>query len=286
VHVLIVDDNASNRLALLDLVTGWGCTASAADGAGQALVILNEAVQGGHRFDLLLLDETMPDLDGYDLARMVRADARTPIVLLTTSAHRSEAETPDQPGIMGYVTKPVRSEPLRSAMSQALLPPSGTADSTSSPTTRNNRTESAKGAPGLPADGPIVLVVEDNVVNQKVLGIMLNSIGYRVDVAVNGFDALEALDRNHYLAVLMDCQMPQMDGFQTTEMLRQREGTDRHTPVIAVTASAMAGDQARCLNAGMDDYLSKPIKPKALAETLSRAQNSIRTPDRVIPISQ
>jgi CheY-like chemotaxis protein len=115
---------------------------------------------------------------------------------------------------------------------------------------------------------------------------MLNSIGYRVDVAVNGFDALEALDRNHYLAVLMDCQMPQMDGFQTTEMLRQREGTDRHTPVIAVTASAMAGDQARCLNAGMDDYLSKPIKPKALAETLSRAQNSIRTPDRVIPISQ
>jgi CheY-like chemotaxis protein len=133
------------------------------------------------------------------------------------------------------------------------------------------RPESLLEAPELPADAPIVLVVDDDDVNQEILVILLTSIGYRVDVAVNGLDALEALERNRYYAVLMDCQMPQMDGYQTTETLRQREGTDRHTHVIAVTASATADDRARCLDSGMDDYVTKPIRPKNLAERLSLA---------------
>ena len=117
-------------------------------------------------------------------------------------------------------------------------------------------------------DAAQVLIVEDNGVNQKVLTAMLAGIGYRADVACNGVDALEALDRNRYTAVLMDSPMPDMDGYQTTTELRAREGTGRHTSVIAVTASAMATDRARRLAAGMDDYLIKPVKSKDLADKL------------------
>jgi CheY-like chemotaxis protein len=131
-------------------------------------------------------------------------------------------------------------------------------------------------APGLAAGlaagsaaGSVVLVVEDNVVNQAVFIAQLASIGYRADVAVNGFDALEALERQHYAAVFMDCQMPVMDGYETTRALRQREGDQRHTCVIAVTASAMIADRDRCLEAGMDDYLTKPIKASDLLAKLT-----------------
>jgi two-component system, sensor histidine kinase and response regulator len=122
---------------------------------------------------------------------------------------------------------------------------------------------------GEPGDPTTVLLVEDNVVNQKVFSAMLTSIGYRVDVAENGFDALDALDRRHYGAVFMDCQMPVMDGYQTTEKIRVREGIARHTNVIAVTASAMAADRDRCLDAGMDDYMAKPLKAIDLAAKLN-----------------
>ena len=114
--------------------------------------------------------------------------------------------------------------------------------------------------PRLSASSEMVLLVEDNVVNQKVFSAMLGSIGYRVEIAVNGFDALAAMDRTGYAAVFMDCQMPVMDGYQTTAKIREREGSGRHTNVIAVTASAMASDRTRCLEAGMDDYMTKPIK--------------------------
>jgi CheY-like chemotaxis protein len=115
-----------------------------------------------------------------------------------------------------------------------------------------------------------VLLVEDNVVNQKVFTAMLASIGYQADIAENGFDALQVLDDHRYAAVFMDCQMPVMDGFETTRELRQREGTGRHTHVIAVTASAMESDRIRCIDAGMDDYLNKPINANDLATKLGR----------------
>jgi CheY-like chemotaxis protein len=127
----------------------------------------------------------------------------------------------------------------------------------------------ASSRPGPFDDEATVLLVEDNVVNQKVFRAMLASIGYRVDVAENGFDALAAMERQHYGAVFMDCQMPVMDGYQTTEKIREREGTDRHTKVIAVTASAMAADRDRCLDAGMDDYMTKPLKAVDLAAKLT-----------------
>jgi CheY-like chemotaxis protein len=122
--------------------------------------------------------------------------------------------------------------------------------------------------PSASPEGTAVLLVEDNVVNQKVFAAMMASIGYRMDVAVNGVEALDALDRRHYAVVFMDCQMPVMDGYQTTEKIREREGSDHHTYVIAVTASATATDRARCLEAGMDDYMTKPIRAEDLAAKL------------------
>jgi CheY-like chemotaxis protein len=217
-------------------------------------------------FDVILLDLNMPDIDGYGLARMVREDSRladTPMILLTSSAQRGEAEQTERAGIAAYLTKPVRSSRLRNALSVTLGPALGgtvVADPKPTPIPRTSLSKA-------PLD--TVLLVEDNLVNQKVFCAMAGAVGYAVEVAVNGFEALEALDRKHYSAVFMDCQMPVMDGYQTTEKIRTIEGIDRHTYIIAVTASAMAADRARCLDAGMDDYLVKPFTAKDLATKLS-----------------
>jgi PAS domain S-box-containing protein len=265
VRVLIVDDNVTNQRVLEDMVVGWGCIASTADGAEQAMRQLRDGADGAHRFDVILLDLNMPDIDGYGLAGMVRADLRladSPMIMLTSSVPRNQGKSTEPTGIVAYLTKPVRAAQLRAALNSALAPP---VEALQSPP---HVADPVPASAGPAADSEIVLLVEDNVVNQKVFTAMLASIGYRVDIAVNGFEALEALDRGRYSAVFMDCQMPVMDGYQTTGKLREREGTDRHTLVIAVTASAMAADRARCLDAGMDDYLTKPIKTKDLAAKL------------------
>jgi two-component system sensor histidine kinase/response regulator len=316
VRALIVDDNTTNQRVLEEMITGWGCIADSADGAVEALALLRGAAERGESFDVVLLDLNMPDIDGYGLARMVRSDAllgEIPMIMLTSSAQRGEAERTLQAGIVAYLTKPVRSAQLRGALNGALTPtpgsaPSGSrphvpartgsdplaasgsdplaasgsdplAASGSDPLAASGSGRDVQGPEGrrpvpvrkaTPAEAGVVLLVEDDVVNQKVFTAMLASIGYRVEIAVNGFDALEALVSNHYGAVFMDCQMPVMDGYQTTAKLREREGAERHTTVIAVTASAMATDRARCLEAGMDDYLTKPLRPKALAAVLER----------------
>jgi PAS domain S-box-containing protein len=269
-RVLIVDDNATNRRVLQDMIRGWGCTATNAGGAEEAMVLLRQMVAESDRFDVILIDLNMPDVDGYDLAEMVRADpglAQTPMIMLTSSAQRGEAERTGQAGIVAYLTKPVRSVQLRSAMNIALAP----RPRTTTPATPEIAVEPvvAVAASKSPDGSAAVLLVEDNVVNQKVFSAMMSSIGYGVDVAENGFDALEALERRHYGAVFMDCQMPVMDGFVTTEKLRHREGTERHTHVIALTASAMAADQTRCTAAGMDDFMAKPINAVDLAAKLA-----------------
>jgi PAS domain S-box-containing protein len=266
VRTLIVDDNITNQRVLREMVTGWGCTETSAGSAEQAVVLLRRALDETQPFDVILLDLNMPEIDGYGLARMVQDDSRlasTPMIMLTSTAQRGEADKTEQAGIAAYLTKPVRSGQLRSTLHWVVtgsrpLPRPSVDPPTTAPATV------ARGTVGAPT----VLLVEDNVVNQKVFRAMLASIGYRADVAVNGSDALEALDGKNYEAVFMDCQMPEMDGYQTTEKLREREGTSRHTNVIAVTASAMAADRTRCLDAGMDDYLTKPIKAQDLADKL------------------
>jgi PAS domain S-box-containing protein len=283
-RVLIVDDNVTNLRVLEDMVTGWGCRAVTATGAEWAMLLVRTAGDDAGAFDAILLDLNMPEVDGYGLARMARAEPRSahvPMIMLTSSSEGGGAQRAQHAGVVAYLTKPVRATALRQALDVALGPapvgptrppdhgPALSVAAVAGPAT------SAPATSAPASDGPAtVLLVEDNAVNQKVLTAMLRSIGYGVDVAVNGFDALDALEARHYAAVFMDCQMPVMDGYETTGRIRAREGTNRHTRIIAVTASAMVADRTRCLDAGMDDYLTKPIKVDDLAATLDYWENA------------
>ncbi len=176
---------------------------------------------------MIVVDLDMPEVDGDGLADMVRSDphvAGTPMIMLTSSSDRGEAERSQRGGIVAYLTKPVRAGPLRRALGQAFGTPA-----TASPGPVVPGEGEPVPAPASAATSETVLLVEDNVVNQKVFLAMLGSIGYRVDIAQNGDEALAALDRKRYAAVFMDCQMPVMDGYQTTQKLREREGSERHT---------------------------------------------------------
>jgi PAS domain S-box-containing protein len=258
-RVLVVDDNATNRLVLDRLLVSWGCLPDSVDGAEAGLDKLVTASLAGTPYDVLLLDLNMPDVDGYELARRVRQDPRLAglrLVMLTSSGQRGEAERATEVGVDGYLTKPVRSGQLHSVLVTVL----GRA-----PAPTNDVASTVH-----PGTGSRLLLAEDNRVNQKVAQLTLQRLGYTVDVVSDGAEALAALDRGSYDAVLMDCQMPVMDGFAATRELRLREGTGPRTAVIALTASAMASDRERCLLAGMDDYLSKPIRAEDLEVVLGR----------------
>jgi len=276
-RALIVDDNATNRRVLAEMVTGWGCSARTTNQAREALAALHAAADEHETFDVVLLDLNMPDVDGFDLAHLVRADPRVgdvPMVMLTSSAQRGEAQQAEQNGITAYLTKPVRSTQLHQALRTSLgaEQPGAARDRAAETPQLLPRIPSqgvAADPPVSPAGSGLVLLVEDNAVNQKVLTAVLSRIGYAVHVAANGEQALQRLARESYDAVLMDCQMPVMDGYQATAELRRREGTGPRTPVIALTASAMAEDRDRCLAAGMDDYLTKPVNMQNLAAALA-----------------
>ena len=284
-RVLIVDDNDTNRRVLREMMGGWGCRSATAATAEKAMVLMRRAAQHSSPFDVVLLDFNMPDLDGHGLARLIRAEPlleHVPMVMLTSSGHPDKAEGSEL-GIAGYLTKPVRAAQLRSILDTVLLPSTEVgpdASSQRSETAKSDRSQASNSQEAVEYDTPEqprVLLVEDNLVNRKVFELMLGRLGYQVDVATNGIDALTSLDSQRYAAVLMDCQMPVMDGYQATEQLRRNEGSTRHTPVIALTASAMTEDRDRCLEAGMDDYLAKPVKADSLASVVRRWAPS-RTP--------
>ncbi len=301
IHALVVDDNATNRLVLQEMVAGFGGNAVVADGASQALELLFESLEAANPFDVVLTDLNMPDIDGLGVARLLHADPRLahiPIVMLVGSAQRGNAEKNDEAGIAGYLTKPVRSSQLRSALEHALdlgqgRIPAHQGTTSESPARPDGQVtdpgdETGQAATGTPdrttasgpgSDSPIptppvksrtLLLVEDNEVNQKVVLARLSRLGYSADVAVNGAEALERLEQHRYAAVLMDCQMPVMDGYEATSRLRHMEGPGRHTPVIALTALAMTADRARCIASGMDDYLAKPVQVEDLVSALER----------------
>jgi PAS domain S-box-containing protein len=264
-RVLVVDDNATNRLVLDRLLVSWGCLPDAADGADSGLDRLVGAATSGTPYDVVLLDLNMPDVDGYELARRVNRDPRLTglrLVMLTSSGQRGEAERVAEVGVVGYLTKPVRAAQLHSVLVAVM---GRQVDGS-----RDDVTDVVTTAHPSAALGSRLLLAEDNPVNQKVAQLTLEGLGYAVDVVADGAQALAALAGARYDAVLMDCQMPVLDGFAATQELRLREGSGRRTPVIALTASAMASDRERCLEAGMDDYLSKPIRAEDLALVLRR----------------
>ena len=273
-RVLIVDDNATNRKILEHYIKAWNMIGtSVPDGFG-ALRALRRSLDQGQLYDLALLDMQMPEMDGITLAKTIREDSAYDslrLVMLTSLGRRGDAEKAKQAGVEAYLTKPIRQLVLFNSLSMLF----GVEAPTQKPSlvTRHTVKEVQR------RNAARVLLAEDNLVNQKVAVRMLERMGLRPDVVSHGKEALQAWEQGEYDLILMDCQMPEMDGFEATGEIRKREaeqgdcGTtleQSHIPIIAMTANAMKGDRERCLDAGMDDYIAKPVKPELLEEVLSR----------------
>ena len=266
-RVLIVDDNATNRTILHHWVSSWGMYYQSAEDGPQALEQLRAAVAHQEPYDVAVLDMMMPGMDGIELARAIQADATIAavrLVMLTSMGLHAESHNIRQAGIVGSLSKPVRQSQLYNCLIAALeVPVQGTLV-----------VEQQCPDPGeamRPLHGHILLA-EDHLVNQAVALNMLESLGCRVHTVANGREAVEALARTTYDAIFMDCQMPEMDGFAATRAIRQHEtaAARKHTPIIALTAHALASDRQQCLAVGMDDYLSKPFTQEQLHAILRR----------------
>jgi signal transduction histidine kinase/DNA-binding response OmpR family regulator len=261
VRVLVVDDNATNRDVLEQMLAAWGTTVVTAQGGGMALRLLRDAAGRREPFDLTVLDLNMPDMDGVAVARAITDDpviAGVRTVLLTSSAQRGEAREAGDAGVDGFLAKPVRQSYLYDCLATVM----GDRERVTPLVTRNRLVEERG------RKRRRVLVVEDNQVNQRLATVLLEKMGYRVDVVGDGIEAVRAVARVPYAAVLMDCHMPKLDGYEATAQIRRLEAGREHTPIIAMTASAMEGDRQRCLAAGMDDYVSKPVNESDLAAVL------------------
>ena len=265
-RALIVDDSRANRSILEKQLSSWGVQATSVEGGTRALEELRSAVDGNVPYDLAVLDMQMPGMDGMELARRIKGDpdiSPTRLVLLTSLGRRTDGQEAAQVGIEAYLTKPLRQSELYDALATVLGRSAGGEPRPVAVLSSKRQRARARSR---------VLVAEDNPVNQKVAVRMLENLGYQVDVASDGREALEALALASYGAVLMDVQMPRMDGYEATAEIRRREAADdgRHVPIIAMTANAMQGDREKTLEAGMDDYVSKPVKPEDLDAVLER----------------
>ena len=275
-RVLVVDDNATNRRILAEMLRRWEMVPGNAAGALQALQMLREAQQSGQPYALVLTDANMPDMDGFALAQQIKQDQQlgsTVIMMLTSGDRPGDVARCEQLGIASYLTKPVKQSELFDAILIALGVAAAEEESLETPGTL------AAAAPRrLP---PLrILLAEDSLVGQKLAVGLLERQGHTVVVANHGREALAALESQPFDLVLMDVQMPEMDGLDATVAIRAREKqTGRHVPIIAMTAHAMKGDRQRCLQAGMDEYLAKPIRSKRLFETIGAVLGVSDAPD-------
>ncbi|MEO7191651.1 MAG: response regulator [Vicinamibacterales bacterium] len=266
VHVLVVDDNAVNRRIFQELITRWGMWPTVVEGGTQALEALGAAKVAGRPFSLVLLDANMPDQDGFTVAQRIsqRPDlADATIMMLTSSGEHGDTSRCRQLGIAAYLIKPIRQVDLYDAISRVLEHRPVTPEAPD-----HHQIPIVQGAVGRAR----ILLAEDNIVNQRVAVRLLAKRGHEVTVANNGKEALEALAHASFDLVLMDVQMPEMGGFEATAAIRAREvGTGRHQRIVAMTAHALRGDRERCLEAGMDGYLAKPIDRLELFEAVELA---------------
>ena len=267
--VLVVDDCGMNRRLAGDFLDSWGCRWNAAADAQAALEMLGEAARRGDPFQVALVDAVMPGVDGEHLCRRIKEQASlqaTSLILLTVLGHRVDLDDLETIGCYASLSKPLRRMALRDCLTNALnREPRVDGTFGSRPEDRS----AAREARRHPAR---ILVAEDNPTNQVVTLSILKKLGHRADAVANGEEALKALTAIPYDLVLMDCQMPEMDGYAATRNLRGGHSGARNPeiPVIAMTASAMKGDREECLEAGMNDYLSKPVQPHELAKVLDR----------------
>ena len=269
-RALCVNDKELSLHVFRSLLSAWGVEVTCATTPAAALQALDDAGAAGRPFDFAVLDREMPDVDGFTLGALVHARPAThalPLLLSSPVVSPGGLDEAIAHGFIGLITKPVKKRYLLQALTRALA-----LDTVTSPVGATPLAARHEVPPGaVPARRVRVLLAEDNPVNQRVAVRMLEKLGYRVDAVANGLEAVEALGRLPYDVVLMDCQMPECDGYQATALIRQREaGEARRTTIVALTANAMEGDRQRCLDAGMDDYLPKPLRFDDLRALLER----------------
>ncbi|HKQ96789.1 MAG TPA: response regulator, partial [Candidatus Polarisedimenticolia bacterium] len=259
VRVLIVDDNRTNQWILSEMLNQWGLRPTAVEGGASGLIAVSEARRAGDAYRVILLDGTMPGMDGFETAARLREqdhDLRAPILMLTSAGRRGDAARCRELGIVGYITKPVNQSDMLDALMTVLGAGTGAAPRQPLVTRHSLREERRRLR---------VLLAEDNPVNRRVAVGLLEKRGFEVLIAVNGREAVERAERERVDVILMDVQMPELGGLEATAAIRERErNLGTHVPIIAMTAHAMKGDRERCLEAGMDDYVSKPVKPSDL----------------------
>jgi CheY-like chemotaxis protein len=261
-RVLAVDDNATNRRILTAHLDAWGMRARATESPMEAL----DWIRGGERFDVGILDMHMPEMDGVALAQAIQghlAGAPLPLILFT-SLGRREARA-EEAGFAAYLNKPIKPSQLFDALVSVLAE-----QTVHVPLRRTVRSELD---PEMATRHPLrILLAEDNAVNQKVALRILGQMGYRADLAANGLEAIEAVERQTYDVVLMDVQMPELDGFEASREINRRWPGERRPRLVAMTANAMEGDRELCMAAGMDDYVAKPVRVEELVAALGRCR--------------
>ncbi|MEP7134992.1 MAG: PAS domain S-box protein [Chloroflexota bacterium] len=263
-RILVVDDNKTNQIVLTKNVEAMGCRVEAVSSGAKGLESLRNAYRAGEPYHVVLLDMQMPGMDGEQTARAIKSDPAikdVKIIILTSMGHRGDAARMESLGCSGYLLKPVKQQMLFEATMTVLgrvteeIPPL---------ITRHTLAEQRKVSQRL-------LLAEDNPINQKLAITVLQKAGYSVDTVDTGSEAVSKAMTNQYNAILMDVQMPVMDGFEATQQIRVWEqNSGAHIPIIAMTAHAMQGDRERCLEAGMDDYITKPLQPRVLFSVLDR----------------
>jgi signal transduction histidine kinase/DNA-binding response OmpR family regulator len=269
-RVLIVDDNEVNRRVLHEQVTSWGMRNGSFSSGEEVVEAMRQAQNSGDPFHFALLDYQMPGLDGAEVAAAIKNDpaiADAVVILLTSVGHWSDVRPMEGTRIDASLVKPVRQQQLLNTMAKAWARRQG-----NSPADRLGRVREAGRADAgrFAGRGIRVLVVEDNVVNQKVAGVMLQKLGLQVDFASNGVEAVRMSEQVAYGMIFMDCQMPQMDGYTAARQIRGRERTGSRVPIVAMTAEAMAGARESCLAAGMDDYIPKPVQRGELGDKVAQ----------------
>ncbi|MGH9713455.1 MAG: response regulator [Candidatus Acidiferrales bacterium] len=277
--VLIVDDNITNRIILTDTLMKWGMQVDAAESAEAALAILNHAAQSFRPFSVIITDLNMPLVDGFGLVEAIRENpvlAAIPILMISSSAQPSQRARSEELGIAAFLTKPVQPSELLDAVLNVRTA-GAIEDTASEPPVHAQHGEGERMK---------VLLTEDNAVNRILALKLLEKHGHTVVLAENGREALEALEREAVDLILMDVQMPVMDGLEAIAAIRKKEeGSGVHLPIVALTAHAMKGDRERCLAAGADEYLTKPIKTPELMAAIERFQGAkaSKDPQRVLP---
>ena len=282
-RVLVVDDNQTNRFILMEYLRSWGCLPVEAPGGKEALSILRDSVSSEEPFSLILTDIQMPQMDGFELAREIRAIKAlrgAPIIALSSAGRRGDGEICTDIGIEGYLIKPIKRDDLHMAIISVLGLSRGEEDTLQKLVTRHTIVEEGR-------KDVHILLAEDYPTNQQVAIRHLNSAGYRVDLAEDGQQAVEAYKQKGYDLILMDIQMPVMDGYEATREIRKLEAHHsttqplNHLPIIAMTAHALKGIKERCLEAGMDDYIAKPLRRKellAMVDKWTRRIDDFRLP--------